>query len=467
MAATPPQVKVTIHPNGTLELHHAAPGAKFQTYKGDLNATDGGPKLPANQLGFAAGKGYYKKPAPTAALPPRKPVVAPAAPLTIQQQAQAILDPVSKSITDAINARVQAQQTAIGGYSKDLAGLMGQYAPASKQIYGEAQAGQAATDAALGQTLTGQGQSGQAELAANLAKISADPATAARINATSGANLAGASGAMAAKGAASLSDLIARGASAQDYGAKQPGIAGLYGLQATKAAQSQATTDTANAVGQLEQKLPDVIQQLKGDQQAAALNKQQQASNETSRAVAATQLLGSAPPWAAKILGIKPGASTEAAVSAANSANAKVTAASTAAAAKVTAASVAAAAKTSAPKKVNTTLSAANGYLTDGSGNAILKGGKQQPYTPAPSKSTVDKKATHGLTQQAYQSAVSKAQSLAAIAHTPTSDGHPPVSWLTYLRGAQKQGLPTWVIIQEGRKVYSEAERKNGLIPKG
>lgn len=375
MAVTkPPKVKVVIHPDGKIELHHAAPTSHFQTYKGDVpgavqsrvqnkqtGVTSDRYSIPGGkqQIAFAAGKGFYARPTAAAPVSVRTPVVAPPAPIpqTIQQQAQSILDPVSKSITDAINARVQAQQSAITGYSKDLAGLMGQYAPASKAIYGDAQQGQAAVDAATGGVLQGQGQAGQDALGAELAKISADPGTAARLNATAAANTTGATGALAARGSASLSDLISRGASAQDYGAKQPGIAGLYGLQATKAAQSQGTNDTASAVGQIEQKLPDVIQQLKGNQQAAATNRQQQAANETSRAVAATQLLGKAPPWAAKILGIKPGSSTQQAVSAAQAstdrqaaAAAKVTAASTSANAKVTAAGTSAAAKVTAAK---------------------------------------------------------------------------------------------------------------------
>jgi len=238
LKATKAPVKVTVHPDGKVEVHHNPDPAPVAASK---PATKAAPKP-------------VVKAAP-------KPVVK--APQTIEQQAQGLLDPVKTAILDAINTRVGAEQGAITSYSKDLAGLMGSYAPASRASYGNAEVGQAAVDAATGATLQGQGQAGQAELAAKLAEINADPGTTARLNTEAGANVTGAVGALAGRGSSSLSDLISRSASAQDYGAKMPGVAGLYGLQATKSAQARATTDTANAVSTLEQQYPGLVQQIR------------------------------------------------------------------------------------------------------------------------------------------------------------------------------------------------------------
>lgn len=289
-------VKVTVHPDGKVEVHHNPPGSVS----------------PASAPAKAKAA-----PKPVAKV---KPTVA--APQTVEQQAQGLLDPVKKAILDAINTRVGAEQGAITSYSKDLAGLMGSYAPASRASYGNAEVGLAAVDAATGATLSGQGQAGQAELAAKLAQISADPGTAARLNSQAGTDVTGAVGAMAGRGSSSLSDLISRSASAQDYGAKLPGVAGLYGLQATKSAQSKATTDTATAVSQLESQYPGLVTSLKQ-------NQQQQSANETTRALAAVQALGSAPPWAARILGVPPGTTSAAIQAAQTRATATTTAAAT------------------------------------------------------------------------------------------------------------------------------------------
>lgn len=417
-----PKVKVTVHTDGRIEVHHsptvAAPVSSAHT------DTSGPPVTHAHPVRTPAARG-----------------AAPAArQQTVEQQAQGLLDPVKKAILDAISQRVTAEQGAITGYSKDLAGLMGSYGPASKAIYGEAKAGQSAVDAALGGTLAGQGQSGQAELAAKLAQIDADPATAARINAAAGANTAGASGAFAARGAASLSDLISRGASAQDYGAKLPGVAGLYGLQATKTAQSRATTDTANAVSTLEQQYPALVQGLKQ-------NQQQQSANETTRALAAVQALGKAPAWAAKILGVPPG-TPSAAIKAATT---RATAATNAASAKA--------------GKVDLPLSKTYGILVNSSADPILKNGKVVPVPgQAPSQ-------TMGLSPKDFLKYKTQALGAARNYHSTWSDSKgnqfPPLSWQQYLTHGENAGIPSQILVAEGRKVYSQAEIKRGLIPKG
>lgn len=447
-----PHVKVTVHPNGKIEVTHApAPKPTAQV---------------APQQNAPAATPTVKPKAKVA--PARVPAAQAAAPQqTIEQQAQTILDPVKASILNAINQRVTDQQTAITNYSKDLAGLMGQYAPASKASYGNAETGQAAIDAALASTLQGAGASGQADLAAKLAQINADPGTAARINGQAAQDTSGAVGAGAARGSASLSSLLAQGANAQDYGAKLPGVAGLYGLQATKSAQSQGTTDTANAVATLEQQLPNIVQQLK-------TNKTQGAQVNFERGVALLQANGNVvTPEIRKLLGgALPNGPTPKAVAASAAAAPKVDSTLSKAYGVQTdqqgRAIVGKDGKpipyptggTSAPK-VDLALSKAYGILVDNTATPILKNGKPVEL-PSTAKAT-DK--YHGLSASKYQTEQAKAAGLARIAHEPTTDGHPGVSWQTYLTGALKQGVPWWVAIQEGKRVYSVAEIKLGLIP--
>lgn len=316
-------VRVIVHPSGKIEIHHTAAPASVPV------ASAASSSAPVR-----AAPTPVVRPKPVPARTPVAAAITPAAPVqTVEQQARALLNPAEKSATDAINQRIAAQQAAIGSSTQTLADLMGKYAPASRAAYAGAQQGQAAVDAATGQTLAGQGQQGEAELAAKLAQISADPGTVARLTGTAAANTTGATGALAARGSASLSDLIARGASAQDYGAKLPGVAGMYGLQSTKAAQAQGTTDTANAIAQMEAKYPDLVQTIK-------------AGNDRTAQLA----------FENRLAGFK----------------------ATTAATKTSASAAAAAAKVSRP---NSALSKLYGHVVDSNGNTILKNGKPQPIS--------------------------------------------------------------------------------------
>jgi hypothetical protein len=378
------------------------------------------------------------------------------------------------AILDAINQRLTSQQGAITNYSKDLAQMMGQYGPAAEAAYGNAQTGQAAVDAALAQTLSGAGNAGQAELAGKLAKIDADPGTAARINGAAAGATQGAASAAAGRGAASLSDLISRGAAAGDYGAKLPGVAGLYGLQATKSAQAQGTTDTANAVSQVEQQLPTIVNQIR-------TNRQQQSANETTRALAATQALGKAPAWAAKILGVAPGTPS----AAVRTATARATAAA---------------------GKVDATLSKAYGVQTNSQGEAITgKDGKPIPYPTGvkdPAAPKVDlvlsdrygilvdapaqpilrngkpvllpKKQGSGAARKTLSAGEKSRQTALALGaartyHQPWADSsgatNPPLTWQQFLTHGLSAGIDVNILIGQGKRIYTQAEIKQGLIP--
>lgn len=402
-------VKVTVHPNGKIVVHSTPAAA---------------PASPVSAAASAA-------PAQTATPVKAKPVVTrqatattPAAPVqTVEQQAHALLDPVVQSSTDAINTRIAAQQAAINSSAQTLADLMGKYAPASKAAYGGAEVGQAAVDSALGGTLSGQGQAGQDALAAQLAKINADPGTTARLEGTAAANTTGATGALAARGSSSLSNLIAQNTSAQDYGSKLPGVAGMYGLQSTKAAQTQGTTDIANATAALEAKYPDLVNQIK-----TTNNQQKQLAFEN------------------KLAGYK----NTVAQTNATTAQTKASNAAAAATAK----------QTRAAGKVDLPLSKTYGILVNANAEPILRGGKTVP---------VPGSTTGGLSVKDFTKYQSLAKAGAITAHNGGTDAKgnvlPPISWLQYRQHGLSAGIPEAILIAVGKTVYSPREIKLGLIP--
>jgi hypothetical protein len=410
---------VTIHQDGKIEVHRATPTAPARPAGLNLPANvPGGPKAPdVDPAGVVARA--------------RPRVVTQAAPSTVEQQAQRLLDPAQKSILDAINARIQSQQDAINQYTRSYTDTVGKYAGDSRQSYGGAQAAQAAVDAAMAATREGQGAAGQAELASKLQQINSDPGTAARISGQFGADTRGAATAAAGRGASSLSNLIGQSAAAQEYGNKQPGLAGLYGLQATKQAQAQGTTDTASAVAQLAQQYPGLVQSLKQ-------NQQQTRALDMNQAIAASQLLGSVPPWAAKTLGTQPGQPTLAATTASSNAS-----------------------TTQANADRNYQLRVQSLGLSE----ARLK---RQLLKDMKDEQTQGK--LRGLDAKTY--AKTKAQALggARTYHSTWTDDngeHPPLSWQQYLTHGLGANIPMWVLIEEGKKVYSQDEIRKGLIPSG
>lgn len=283
-------VKVTVHPNGKIEVHatHTAPALAASAAPAGASVL-----APTSSGRGSAPQTYAMTTGGEKVIPATVPVTAP---LTVEQQAQRELNQIRPEILGPINARIAAQQAAINSSAQTLADLMGKYAPDAKAIYGNAQVGQAAVDSALGSTLSGQGQAGQDELAAKLQAIGADPGTVARLTSTAAANTTGATGALDARGSSSLSDLISQGTSAQDYGSKLPGVAGMYGLQSTKAAQAQGTTDIANAVAALEAKYPDIVNQIQ-------TNRNQQAQINFERGVQLLNQTGVMTPEIRKLLG--------------------------------------------------------------------------------------------------------------------------------------------------------------------
>lgn len=196
--------------------------------------------------------------------PKAKPSVAPAQ--TDQQWAQALADtllgPVQKSTTDALNQAANARQGSVTAATAELAKLFGQYGPTAAGGYDQNIAGDAAVSQSLADRLNNQGAAGSSDIAAKLAAISADPALAARVSGEVSQYGTGAANAGFAIGAADLNRLLSEKAHAKDYGAKLPGIAGQYGLQATQQLQGDTQRQISDAITQLQQKRPDLVMGL-------------------------------------------------------------------------------------------------------------------------------------------------------------------------------------------------------------
>lgn len=75
----------------------------------------------------------------------------------------------------------------------------------------------------------------------------------------------------------------------------------------------------------------------------------------------------------------------------------------------------------------------------------------------------------HGLKTKDYQHFASQALGAARNYHAPWKDAdgndQDPLSWQQYLTHGLNAGIPMWVLIDQGRKVYSQQEIKQGLIP--
>lgn len=181
-----------------------------------------------------------------------------------QQTVSALLDPVIQQIRAAEEARATSGQQAISGYTSAQQKLLGTYSPLAAAEYGGAEQGQNAIDQALAQRLQGQGSDLSAGLGQKLQAISADPQTAARILGTAGSTAIGAANTGYALGSASMGALNQQGAAAQDYARAQPGIAGLAGIQSSKALQGQVNTDLHTQLSAIEAKAPGLIQTVLG-----------------------------------------------------------------------------------------------------------------------------------------------------------------------------------------------------------
>lgn len=172
---------------------------------------------------------------------------------SVPAEVQSIYGPIANSLAALFQNRSNVLQGAINSYTPIYGALTGQYAPESQANYGEAMQSQAAIDSMLQSALGGQGAQAAAQLAKEIGSTGVAAPVANALEGTQAARYQGEQGAAAARGAASLSQLLGQGVNAADYGAKLPGIAGAAGLLATRQGQAQITNDELAAANSLAQ----------------------------------------------------------------------------------------------------------------------------------------------------------------------------------------------------------------------
>src|SRR5439155_10445886 len=144
---------------------------------------------------------------PVGAKPPKAPVKRPADPYAnpkayiakavaglgtpmadaqIQSNAQAQLAPLIKALQDSISSQATSGTNAIQGYTSNLAQHLAGFQQNAQNIYGGAEASQAASDAALSQKLSGEGGKQAQDLGAKLASINAPGAVNQAVSAATG-----------------------------------------------------------------------------------------------------------------------------------------------------------------------------------------------------------------------------------------------------------------------------------------
>lgn len=411
-------------------------------FRGSRNPTafNVGHGLVTSVLQQAAGKAAAPAPPKTRAPAAAKPAAAPAmtgsssTPASSDQAtAQSVISAILKPILDEINKQAATQgqnaKTLISGYTTSaqdaLKGIDYQ------QPFTNAAAQESAINTALMNQLKGVGGGAQDQLAGELASAGSDPTFAAALGSRLGNITTGAANAGLASGGAAASKLIGQGAAAKGYGDTLPGITALAGLQDLGKALGGIETGRQTQVGSLQSKVPGMVQ---SELTALSSARTAQQKNAVAAAIAegydptTGQLTPKARASLASALGYDP-----------------MTGKPTA--------------KTTIGQE-NADSHAQQVGINDASLKAKLAAADAKAKTAGK---------LHGLSQNEYQTKAATALGLARVAHTPYTDSsgttHPPVSWQQFLNGGLKKNVPIWILIEQGRRVYSQAEIKQGLIP--
>src|SRR6266498_2544525 len=198
----------------------------------------------------------------------------PFAPLTAKQQRRQARNLVNSQIMPLIqqinaeaNRRNTAGQAAISSGSNALAASLAPLAAQTHQNYAEAQNVERGDVTALADRLKGLG-------ASEAAKISGMPGISPSSGGTDlGAIGTGASNAGFAYGSSGLAQLIAQGASAENYNAGLPGIARMGGQYAGNNFRQQIESERARGVGDIRSKIPGLVSQTSEDIRNTELQK--------------------------------------------------------------------------------------------------------------------------------------------------------------------------------------------------
>jgi hypothetical protein len=375
MAAGP----ITLTPQQFAKTPAASqPGATYSKYQAFIAARRGANAAPgAPAAAPAAMPGLLDPWTPTQITALQNKVAGaygtPQTPAQITAAAQAQIAPIIAALTKSATDRATGASTAIKGLTDSYASDLAKENFAAPYQSGEQ--GQAAVDAALQQSLAGAGSSLAGDLQSRLGAIN-DPSVAQAASglATRGAALGTT---QLASGSSALSELIAHAAAAGEYGLKQPVIARNAGIQGVEQAQAQASNEIATGTQSTLNQLPQIVQALEASNQALRGNRAAASANEfntlTGQNITKASLQAGLTGSLARAQ-----ATTDAATV---RANATVAAAQARQAAAENAKHVAAARPSSA---VTRTIN--DGFLYDGNGNQVLRGGQPVKVTPTGSK---------------------------------------------------------------------------------
>jgi len=191
--------------------------------------------------------------------------LAPTPPKVLRRQvAQSVNAQVAPYLSQ-INRAERQGASQIGVYSDALARQLAGAVDQTRANYGQAEASQAAVNAALANRLSGAGNQLSNDLAGQLAAAGQSTAPSSAV----GAIGSGAANAGFASGSASLSNLLAQGAAAQQYAGQLPNLARMRGLQEQGLFQQQQEKSRADILA----KVPGLIDSASKQAQANEFQK--------------------------------------------------------------------------------------------------------------------------------------------------------------------------------------------------
>ena len=333
---------------------------------------------------------------------------------------------------------------------------MASYGDSAKSIYGAAEQGQAAADAAESGAIRGNGTELASQLAGKLAGLGGPAGLDAATSGVVSANGAGGANATLGTGSAALAQLLARGTAAQDEAALQPGIARSQGLadirDVTLAGNKTLADQVAAATGQL----PALVSGLR-DQSATRQSNRAQAGETLRQSLEGRNLDLAKYADAKRISGL----------------NAKTKADATVKVAQIKGQTVAA-----KDAKPSPSLSGKVGYVVDSNGQMIpnkdgsphlLPGYKVNGQGQVVKTSTGKPTKVPTLTAKETQTYMGTAATVADNAKSGFTDPkgvtHPAISAAAALKEMRQEGVPDSIAIAAINRAYGTKFNPNGKLP--
>lgn len=172
--------------------------------------------------------------------------LAPLRPRQVRRQVRQDVLANTRPIARMIGARATSGAQNISGIANELAQHLGALAPQERAIYGAAKSDLGGLDTAIADRLAAAGQTGEADLRKQASLTGVPSALVESLAGGAGAAGAGAAASGFTRGSAEVAALNSRGAGAEDYAARMPGLARLSGLQGVRDVQAHSQRDLAD-----------------------------------------------------------------------------------------------------------------------------------------------------------------------------------------------------------------------------